>query len=57
VIIVSTEEELNAFKNEISDLNEEFRKSVGYFDIVDLQKALEYQENIKNILINIGLQQ
>jgi len=57
VIIVSTEEELNAFKNEISDLSEEFRKSVGYFDIVDLQKALEYQENIKNILINIGLQQ
>lgn len=55
VIIVSTKEEIEKFKGEILSLQEDFRKAVGYFDIEDLQKALEYQESIKEILTNIGL--
>ena len=55
VVLVSTSDELATFEREISTLPEEFRKSVGYFKITDLQKAVEYQENIKDILRNIGL--
>jgi hypothetical protein len=55
LVIVSTADELEIFEREISTLPEEFRKSVGYFKISDLQRAVEYQENIKEILRNIGL--
>jgi hypothetical protein len=55
VVLVSTNNELEKFESEISTLQEEFRKSVGYFKINDLQKVVEYQENIKEILRNIGL--
>ena len=55
VVLVSTADELEKFEKEISTLPEEFRKSVGYFNISDLQMAVEYQENIKEILRKIGL--
>jgi len=55
VVLVSTEGELEKFKKEISTLPEDFRKSVGYFDVKDLQLSLEYQESLKEILLKIGL--
>ena len=55
VVIVSTPEELDKIKDEISTLPENFRTSVGYFNVTDLQRAIEYQENIKEILRKLGL--
>ena len=55
VIIVSTENELQRFRGEISSLPENFRESVGYLRIEDLRKSLEYQESLRSILANIGL--
>jgi hypothetical protein len=36
-------------------LPEDFRNSMGYFKVKDLQKALEHQVALKDILSNIGL--
>lgn len=55
VIIVSTERELEKFQGEISSLREDFRNSVGYFTVKDLQKAIEHQEFLKEVLSSIGL--
>ena len=55
VIIVSTEEEINKFRKEISSLDEDFRNSVGYFWVSDLQIALDNLESLKNILNKLGL--
>lgn len=55
VIIVSSESEIEKFKMEISSLPEEFRNSVGYFNINDLQRALEHIDSLKEILTTIGL--
>ena len=55
VVIVSTEKELEIFEAEISSLPEDFRNSVGYFRVKDLQRALEQQESLKEILTSIGL--
>lgn len=55
LIIVSTEEEIEKFKEEIMSLPEDFRNSVGYFKVKDLHNALEHQVTLKNILSNIGL--
>jgi len=55
VIIVSTEDELEKFRLEISSLSEDFRESVGYLGVKDLNRALEYQDSLKEILASIGL--
>ena len=55
VVIVSTDSEIEKFKGEIASLNEEFRNSVGYFSVEDLEEALLHQESLKKILGTIGL--
>jgi hypothetical protein len=55
VIIVSTQDEIERFKGEIASLSEDFRTSVGYFDVQDLEKALEHLEALKDILDDLGL--
>ncbi len=55
VIIVTTEEEIEKFKGEISSLDESFRHSVGYFDVRAVLKALSYIQELKTILKELGL--
>jgi len=55
VIIVSSDDELERFKEEIKSLDENFRNSVGYFNVDDLQTALEHLESMKDILKTLGL--
>jgi hypothetical protein len=55
VVIVSTDAEIEKFRTEIAALNEDFRNSVGFFRIKDLQEALAHQEALKKILTTIGL--
>lgn len=55
VIIVSTDNELDRFREEITSLPEDFRNVVGYFRVKDLQKALEHQDALEQILTVIGL--
>ena len=46
---------LAAFREEITNLDESFRNSVGYFDISDLRRALENLQQLKDILNTLGL--
>jgi hypothetical protein len=55
VIVVSSSDELAAFREEITTLDESFRNSVGYFDISDLRRALENLQQLKDILNTLGL--
>jgi len=55
VVIVSTDIEIEKFKVEIASLTEEFRNSVGYFSVEDLEEALLHQESLKKIMGTIGL--
>jgi hypothetical protein len=55
VVVVSSRDELEDFKNEIASLDESFRNSVGYFEVQDLQRALEHLQSLKDILNNLGL--
>jgi hypothetical protein len=55
VVFVAIDSEIEKIKNEISSLREEFRDSVGYFNVKDLQEALAHQESLKKILASIGL--
>ncbi len=55
VIIVSSQEEIDAFKREILDLSEDFRNAVGYFEVGELQLALDHLDSLKTILNNLGL--
>ncbi len=55
VIVVSISDELLAFREEISSLDESFRKSVGYFNVDDLRRSLESLEQLKDILHTLGL--
>jgi hypothetical protein len=55
VVIVLTDNEIEKFKVEIASLNEEFRNSVGYFSVEDLEEALLHQEPLKKIMVTIGL--
>lgn len=55
VVIVSTDNEIEKFKDEIASLNEEFRNSVGFFSVEDLEEALLHQESLKKIMGKIGL--
>lgn len=55
VIVVSSKSELEKFEEEILLLDEDFRNSVGYFEVEDLQNALDYLQNLKDILRNLGL--
>ncbi len=55
VILVSLNEELEAFRKEIASLGEDFRDAVGYFDVKDLEAALEQLDMLKEILRSTGL--
>lgn len=55
VIIVSSSNELAAFREEMATLDESFRNSVGYFDVADLRRALENLQQLKDILNTLGL--
>lgn len=55
VVLVSTDDELGKFKEEISTLPEDFRNSVGYFRVKDLEEALLHQEYLKRTLETVGL--
>lgn len=55
VIIVSSGTELENFKQEIATLDEHFRESVGYFEVQNLQRALDHLEGLKDILKTLGL--
>jgi len=55
VIIVSTKDELDVFRREISTLGEDFRNSVGYFSVDDLQTTLDHMNSMKEMLKTLGL--
>jgi len=55
VIIVSKERELDIFSEEISSLDENFRRSVGYLRIKDLHLALDRLAAFKEIINSLGL--
>ncbi len=55
VVLVSSVEELEALRLEISFLGEDFRNAVGYFHVEDLQHTLNHLEILKSILKNVGL--
>jgi len=55
VVIVSSREELDIFRREISALGEDFRNAVGYFSVDELQVALLHLNALKNMLDSIGL--
>lgn len=55
VILVSSQEEIDAFRREISSLGEDFRNAVGYFEVSDLQQSLDHLDSLKTILDNLGL--
>lgn len=55
VIIVSSGNELDDFREEIASLDEGFRNSVGYFEVQDLQRALNHLQSLKDILKTLGL--
>lgn len=55
VVLVSSEDELDAFRREISFLPEEFRNAVGYFEVGSLQLALNHLRSLKSILKSLGL--
>jgi len=55
VVIVSSQDELDDFKGEIASLDESFRNSVGYFEVQDLQRALNQIQGLKDILKTLGL--
>jgi hypothetical protein len=57
VILVSTDDELQTFQEEIKTLDEDFRTSVGYFEVNDLQQALNNLQNLKDTLETLGLLQ
>jgi hypothetical protein len=55
VVVVSSQDELEKFKSEIASLDEGFRTSVGYFEVHDLQRALDHLQGLKGILRTLGL--
>jgi hypothetical protein len=55
VIVVSSKDELDRFRGEIESLDESFRNSVGYFEVQELQHALNHLEGLKDILNGLGL--
>jgi hypothetical protein len=46
---------LDAFKGEIASLGEGFRTSVGYFEVEELRRSLDYLQSLKDILRTLGL--
>jgi hypothetical protein len=55
VVLVSTQDELSKFKGEIASLSENFRMSVGYFEVEDLERALNHLQSLKDIMNTLGL--
>jgi hypothetical protein len=55
VIVVSSRDELDRFRGEIASLDEGFRTAVGYFEVEDLQHALDHLQGLKDILKTLGL--
>jgi hypothetical protein len=43
------------FRREIASLPEGFREHVGFFEVGDLQRALEHLHSLKTILNSLGL--
>ena len=55
VVVVSSRDELDKFRDEIASLDESFRTSVGYFEVQDLQRGLDHLQDLKDILRTLGL--
>jgi len=55
VIVVSSKLELEKFRGEIAYLDEGFRTSVGYLEVQELQRVLDYLQSLKDILKSLGL--
>lgn len=55
VVVVSTKGELDRFRLEVESLDEGFRTAVGYFEVQDLQRALDHLQTLKDILKTLGL--
>jgi len=55
VIIVSSEEELERFRQEIASIPGSFRETVCYFSVDHLQEALGHVDALKNLLKTLGL--
>ena len=55
VVLVSTKKELDAFRGEIESLDESFRHAVGYFEVEDLQRAVDDLGSLKDTLSALGL--
>ncbi|SDL68914.1 hypothetical protein [Halarsenatibacter silvermanii] len=55
VILVSYKEEIEAFKDEISTLSEDFRNSMCYFRVEDLRESLNHLDTMRDILDDVGL--
>ncbi|MCX7022814.1 MAG: hypothetical protein NTW26_11195, partial [bacterium] len=55
VVIVSNQLEIEQFRQIIATLDEDFRISVGYLNVLDLWKAIDHLDELKNILDELGL--
>ena len=54
VVIVSNTENLDKFREQIGALNESFREKVGYFEINELNNALDNLKSLKENLSPLG---
>lgn len=55
LVIVSTEDQLEKFRDEISELSENFRKFVSYLSVDKVEEASEELRSLKEILQEAGL--
>jgi len=54
VVLVSNAENLDKFREQISSLYESFREKVGYFEINELNNALDNLKSLKENLSSLG---
>lgn len=55
LIVVSFDEELRRFREEVWSLSEDFRNAIAYLSVDDLQTALGHLNSLKSILKGLGL--
>jgi len=55
LVIVSTEDQIEKFKEKIDTLDESFRKSVSYMSVDKVEEALENLRNLRGLLQEAGL--
>lgn len=55
VVVVSNSTEIAKFKQIIESLDEGFRTAIGYFEVGDLERALNHLQELKDILRGLGL--